>query len=144
MKKVSYLIKQKGNNVLAVQASQTVYEAIEVMAARNVGSLVVYDGEKFVGVLTERDYTQKVILKGKHSHDTKVAEIMDDHPHTVTMNDGIEKCMQEMTDNHIRYLPVVEAEKVIGVVAMSDLVKHIIDEQKNTIQNLQNYISGTM
>jgi CBS domain-containing protein len=144
MKKVSQLILQKGNTVTTIQANKTVFDAIEIMAAKNIGALMVYQDDVFVGVLTERDYTHKVILKGRHSHDTLVSEIMQSQPSTVAFNDSIEKCMEVMSEKRIRYLPVLADSHVVALVSMGDLVRFIIEDQKHTIQNLQNYISGNV
>ncbi len=144
MKKVSQLILQKGNTVTTIQANKTVYDAIEIMASKNIGALMVYKDDAFVGVITERDYTHKVILKGRHSHDTLVADIMQANPDTVAFNDSIEKCMAVMSDKHIRYLPVLADQHVVALVSMGDVVRFIIDDQKHTIENLQNYISGNV
>jgi len=142
MKKVSNLIYHKGNGVTIIDASKTVYDALEIMVQKNIGALVVYDAEKFVGVVTERDYAQKVIVKGKHSHNTLVSEIMQVAPATVKFEDTIEKCMELMSDKHIRYLPVIAESHVVGLVSMGDVVRYIIEDQKDTINYLQNFISG--
>lgn len=144
MKKVLNLINHKGNTVTIIDATKTVYDALEIMVQKNIGALVVYDDDKFVGVVTERDYAQKVIVKGKHSHDTLVSEIMQASPATVKFDDTIEKCMELMSDKHIRYLPVVAENHVVGLVSMGDVVRYIIEDQKDTINHLQNFISGGM
>lgn len=144
MKKVSNLIYQKGNTVTVIDASKSVYDALEIMVQKNIGALVVYKQDSFVGVVTERDYAQKVIVKGKHSHDTLVSEIMQINPATVKFEDTIEKCMELMSDKHIRYLPVLADNHVVGLVSMGDLVRYIIEDQKDTINHLQNFISGAM
>ena len=142
MKKVSNLIYHKGNTVTIIDGSKTVYEALEIMVQKNIGSLVVYKDNQFVGVVTERDYAQKVIVKGKHSHDTLVSEIMQATPASVKLDDTIERCMELMSDKHIRYLPVVAEGHVVGLVSMGDVVRYIIEDQKDTINHLQNFISG--
>ena len=144
MKKVSNLIYQKGNTVTVIDASKSVYDALEIMVQKNIGALVVYEQDSFVGVITERDYAQKVIVKGKHSHNTLVSEIMQINPATVKFEDTIEKCMELMSDKHIRYLPVLADNHVVGLVSMGDLVRYIIEDQKDTINHLQNFISGGM
>ncbi len=144
MKKVSNLIYHKGNTVTIIDGSKTVYDALEIMVKKNIGSLVVYEGNQFVGVVTERDYAQKVIVKGKHSHDTLVSEIMQAHPASVKLDDTIERCMELMSDKHVRYLPVVAEGHVVGLVSMGDVVRYIIEDQKDTINHLQNFISGGM
>lgn len=142
MKKVLNLINHKGNTVTIIDASKSVYDALEVMVQKNIGALVVYDNDKFVGVVTERDYAQKVIVKGKNSHETRVSEIMESSPATVKFVDTIEKCMELMADKHIRYLPVLAENQVVGLVSMGDVVRYIIEDQKDTINHLQNFISG--
>ena len=142
MKKVSNLIYHKGNTVTIIDGSKTVYDALEIMVQKNIGSLVVYEDNQFVGVITERDYAQKVIVKGKHSHDTLVSEIMEATPASVKLDDTIERCMELMSDKHIRYLPVVADGHVVGLVSMGDVVRYIIEDQKDTINHLQNFISG--
>ena len=142
MKKVSNLIYHKGNTVTIIDGSKSVYDALEIMVKKNIGSLVVYENDQFVGVVTERDYAQKVIVKGKHSHDTLVSEIMQATPASVKLDDTIERCMELMSDKHIRYLPVVAEGHVVGLVSMGDVVRYIIEDQKDTIHHLQNFISG--
>ena len=142
MKKVSNLIYHKGNTVTIIDGSKTVYDALEIMVEKNIGSLVVYEDNQFVGVVTERDYAQKVIVKGKHSHDTLVSEIMQATPASVKLDDTIERCMELMSDKHVRYLPVVAEGHVVGLISMGDVVRYIIEDQKDTINHLQNFISG--
>jgi CBS domain-containing protein len=142
MKKVSNLIYQKGNTVTVIDASKSVYDALEIMVQKNIGALVVYEHDSFVGVVTERDYAQKVIVKGKHSYNTLVSEIMQINPATVKFEDTIERCMELMSDKHIRYLPVLADNHIVGLVSMGDLVRYIIEDQKDTINHLQNFISG--
>jgi CBS domain-containing protein len=144
MKKVLNLINHKGNTVTIIDGSKTVYDALEIMVQKNIGALVVYKQDSFVGVITERDYAQKVIVKGKHSHNTLVSEIMESSPATVKFEDTIERCMELMSDKHVRYLPVVADNHVVGLVSMGDVVRYIIEDQKDTINHLQNFISGGM
>lgn len=144
MKKVSTLIYHKGNTVTVIDASKTVFEALEIMVQKNIGALVVYSDGKYTGIVTERDYAQKVIVKGKHSNDTTVGEIMQRMPAFVRFEDSIEQCMEIMSDKHIRYLPVLADEHVVGLVSMGDVVRFIIEDQKVTINHLQNFISGGM
>ncbi|MEY4541095.1 MAG: hypothetical protein RLZZ306_2852 [Bacteroidota bacterium] len=144
MKKVLNLINHKGNTVTIIDASKSVYDALEIMVQKNIGALVVYKDDAFVGVVTERDYAQKVIVKGKHSHNTLVSEIMESSPATVKFEDTIERCMELMADKHIRYLPVLADNHVVGLVSMGDVVRYIIEDQKDTINHLQNFISGGM
>ncbi|MEA5137655.1 CBS domain-containing protein [Arcicella rigui] len=142
MKKVSNLIYHKGNTVTVIDASKTVFEALMIMSEKNIGALVVYDHDQFVGILTERDYAQKVIVKGKHSNDTLVSDIMESEYASVKFDDSIERCMEIMSERHIRYLPVIADNHVVGIVSMGDVVRYIIEDQKATISHLQNFISG--
>lgn len=142
MKKVSHLILHKGNTVNTIEAHKPVFEALEIMISKNIGALIVYQDGEYKGLLTERDYARKVVILGKNSHDTKVAEIMQANPASVKFDDSIERCMEIMSDKHIRYLPVIADKHVVGLVSMGDLVRFIIEDQKNTINHLQNFISG--
>jgi CBS domain-containing protein len=142
MKKVSHLIYHKGNTVTVIETSKSVYDALEIMVQKNIGALVVYEEGRYRGIMTERDYARKVIVKGKNSHDTLVGDIMEDNPASVKFEDTIERCMEIMSDKHIRYLPVLADDHVVGLVSMGDLVRFIMEDQKNTIQHLQNFISG--
>jgi CBS domain-containing protein len=142
MKKVSQLLLQKGGAVKTIDASKTVYEALEIMISNDFGALIVSQDGRYAGLLTERDYARKVALLGKNSHDTHIAEIMQTNPSSVSLKDSIETCMSIMSAKHIRYLPVLEGDDVVGVVSMGDLVRFIIDDQKNTISHLQNFITG--
>ncbi|MFT4032313.1 MAG: CBS domain-containing protein [Siphonobacter sp.] len=144
MRKVSHLICNKGNTVYTIQGSLSVYDALEFMVSKNIGALVVYNENEFVGIMTERDYARKVILRGKSSDKTAVAEIMDTYPATVTFDDTIERCMEIMSDKHIRYLPVVADRHVVGLVSMGDVVRFIMEDQKSTIEHLQNFITGAV
>jgi CBS domain-containing protein len=142
MKKVSHLIYHKGNTVTVIETSKSVYDALELMVQKNIGALVVYEEGRYRGIMTERDYARKVIVKGKNSHDTLVRDIMEDNPSSVKFEDTIERCMEIMSDKHIRYLPVLAEDHVVGLVSMGDLVRFIMEDQKNTIEHLQNFISG--
>jgi CBS domain-containing protein len=139
--KVSDILKGKSSNIYSVTAQVSVYEAIKVMGEKNIGALLVMEGEKLTGILSERDYARKVVLKGKSSRETPVKDIMTEQVLTVTPGDTIEKCMSIMTDKHIRHLPVVENENVLGMVSIGDVVNGIIESQKETIAHLQSYIS---
>lgn len=142
MSKVSTILSRKGSNILSVQSGTTVYSALEIMAEKNVGSLAVLDGEKYVGIMTERDYSRKVFLKGKHSNETKVDDIMSTELPAITLNDTVEHCMELMSDKNIRYLPVIEDEKLVGIISISDVVAETIIQQRETISHLKNYIHG--
>jgi CBS domain-containing protein len=136
------ILNQKSGEVYSIAPDAMVFKAIEMMAEKNVGALLVMKGQKLVGVLSERDYTRKVFLRGKSSKETRVDEIMSKEVFTITSLEGVDKCLALMTDKHIRHLPVVDGGKVIGVVSIGDLVKHVISCQSAAIAHLENYISG--
>ncbi len=142
MGNVSAILARKGNNLVSIQKDTTVLDALKIMAEKNIGSLVVMDGDKYAGILTERDYSRKVILLGKHSSDTIVADIMSTEFPTISPRSTVEHCMQLMSDKNIRYLPVFEGERLSGIISISDVVTETILQQKETISHLQNYIQG--
>ncbi len=140
--KISLILKHKGGTVWSVTPAASVYEAIEMMADKQAGALLVISEGKLAGIISERDYTRKVILKGKSSKQTRVGEIMTSPVVFVTPEHTVDECMRVMTSNRIRHLAVVESEKVVGVVSMGDLVHWIISVQEETIGQLENYITG--
>jgi len=140
MKKVSDILAHKGKRIVSVTASTTVLDVLKIMAEQNIGSVMVMDGSQYLGIMTERDYSRKVILNGKSSTDTKVSEIMSNDLPAVTPSDSIEFCMQLMTDKNIRYLPVFENEAVCGIISINDLVKETILTHEETISHLKEYL----
>ena len=136
------ILNQKSSDVFAVAPDATVREAVEMMDTKNVGALLVMDKERLVGIISERDYTRKVMLRGKRSRETKVAEIMSSNVTVTHPREPVETCLRLMTDKHIRHLPVVDGDKVVGVISIGDLVKHVISCQEAAIAHLENYIHG--
>lgn len=139
---ISEILSHKGNAAWSISPEATVFEAIQLMADKNVGAVLVTENEKLVGIISERDYARKVVLKGKASRTAKVKEILSSHVIHVSPEQTIEECMRLMTDHHIRHLPVLEGEKIVGVVSIGDLVNWIITAQHTTISQLQTYIAG--
>jgi CBS domain-containing protein len=142
MKLVQHLLDAKGNDVISIDPDKSVLDAIKRMAEVGIGSLVVLDGERLAGILSERDYARKVILKGRASDSTPVADIMTTEVVTTTPAATIDECMQLMTDRKFRHLPVIDDDKVVGVISIGDLVQAIIADQKAEIEQLEHYISG--
>jgi len=139
---VAHILKQKGSQVYSISPDVTVYEALETMAVKDIGALVVMHGTELVGLLTERDYVRKVIIKGYSSRELKVHEIMSSPAVTVNLRTTIDECMRLITDERCRHLAVVEAGNVVGVVSIGDVVNWIISAQDFTIHQLEDYISG--
>ena len=139
---VSALLRDKAPAMHSIPPTATVLEAISLMAEKNIGSVPVMQGERLVGMLTERDYTRKVILMGRKSRDTQVSEIMTRDPITVTPEDTVNDCMELMTEHRVRHLPVIEDGKLIGILSIGDLVKWIISAQTATIEHLTRYVFG--
>jgi CBS domain-containing protein len=144
MGKVRNILQGKTHSAIYVSPTTTVFEALELMFEKNIGSLLVMDNEKFIGIFTERDYARKVILKGKSSKKIPISEIMTENPLTVTSENTIEECMWLMTNKFIRHLPVIDDGKLTGIISIGDVVKYIIEEQKFIIGNLEHYITGSV
>jgi CBS domain-containing protein len=141
MGKVRTILQAKGSSVFSVEPNVTVYHAIQMMCEKNIGGLLITDNNRLVGIFTERDYARKLILKGKSSKETKIKEIMTENPVTVSEDNSIEDCMKLLVDRHIRHLPVVTDGKLMGMISIGDVVRHVIDEQKSIIEQLEQYIS---
>jgi CBS domain-containing protein len=142
MKNVRQLLQSKGHTVWSTTPSTSVYDAMKLMADKNVGALLVLDGERLAGVFSERDYARKVILRGKNSRELPVADIMTTDVICVRPDQTTVDCMELITERHIRHLPVLEAGRVVGVISIGDVVKDIISDQKDTINHLEGYITG--
>ena len=141
MHTISQLLESKGYDIWSVAPQATAYEALQIMSKKDVGALLVIDEGKLVGIFSERDYARKVILKGKSSKDTSVGELMTDVVFSIDPQDTIQDCMALMTTKHIRHLPVIKNERLIGIVTIGDVVNHIISSQELTIQQLERYVS---
>ncbi len=140
MRSVSTVLTRKGSNIASVSPATPVAQALQIMADKNIGSVVIMENDRYLGIMTERDYSRKVILKGKNSSDTTVADIMTIDLPSVKPSDTIEHCMELMTSRNIRYMPVFDNNKLSGIISMSDVVKETILMQKETISHLHDYI----
>lgn len=142
MQQVRHLLEAKGNAIYSIAPDASVLDAIKHMAEKRVGALLVMRGERLVGIISERDYARKVILQGHSSADTPVSSIMAGSPLTVDPDSSVAECMRLCTDSRIRHLPVLEGNNVVGVISIGDLVKAVIDDQAQEIEQLQRYIAG--
>jgi len=142
MKLVQHLLDSKGGGVISIAADASVLDAIKIMADKAIGSLLVMQGDELQGIVTERDYARKVIVKGRSSETTEVGEIMTAEVCTASVQDTVNNCMTVMTERKIRHLPVVDDGKVIGMISIGDLVEAIISDQQEEIEHLEHYISG--
>ena len=142
MNTIKTLLRNKGDEVWSVLPEDSVYDAIHLMAEKEIGALLVIENQRLVGVISERDYARSVILKGRSSEKTHVKEIMSSNVITATRQNSIEDCMGLMTKNRIRHLPIMEGDDVVGVVSVGDLVKAIMSDQQETIHELERYIHG--
>ena len=140
---VKDILGTKGHDVLSVTPDATVYEALRIMAENNVGALVVLDGETVAGIMSERDYARKVILHGKSSREMQVREIMTSRVYYMRPEQDLQECMAQMTDRHVRHLPILENDRLVGIISIGDVVKAIIADQESTIKLLETYITGT-
>ncbi|MEJ2172373.1 MAG: CBS domain-containing protein [Woeseiaceae bacterium] len=142
MKLVKHLLDKKGRQIFSVGPDDSVLEAIKIMAEKGIGSLVVLQDEALLGILSERDYARKVIIKGRSSETTRVSEIMTEDVLTTSSGQTVNQCMNLMTEKKIRHLPVVEDGVVVGMISIGDLVEAIISDQQEEIEQLEQYISG--
>lgn len=136
------ILAHKGSTVWSIAPEATVLEAIQLMADKNIGALLVTNEGRLLGVISERDYTRKIILKGRSSKDTPVRVILTGHVVSVTPNHTVDECLRLMTEHRVRHLPVMEGARILGVVSIGDLVNSIISAQSSTIQQLETYITG--
>lgn len=142
MKNVAHILDRKGKNIVSVSPSVHVLEALKIMADKNIGSVVVIEDGKYCGLMTERDYARKIILKGKTSAQTNVGDIMSTDLPKIAPEDTIERCMLLMTEANIRYLPVFQHDELYGIISINDVVKETILDQQKTIEQLHNYIQS--
>jgi CBS domain-containing protein len=142
MRKVGDVLSRKGSDAISVLPSQTVIDALKLMSEHNIGSIVVKSpAGKYIGIVTERDYSRKIVLKGRSSTETKVEDIMSTELPSVSPFDTVERCMELMTEQNVRYLPVFAGEELCGIISMSDVVKETILAQQETIDHLKQYIT---
>jgi CBS domain-containing protein len=139
---VKDILKEKGDDVQTIGPEATVYEALKKMAGKNIGALLVMKGNKIIGVFSERDYARKIILRGKSSKESKVGELLSERIFYVKPTATTNECMQIMTDHRVRHLPVLDEEKLVGIVSIGDIVNKVIQGQSHTIKQLEDYILG--
>lgn len=142
MKTIKQLLSEKGANIYSISPDATVYQALQLLAEKDIGALLVIEDESVVGIISERDYARKVILSGKSSKDTYVKDIMTPDVICINLAQSVEECMAIMTQKHIRHLPVLEGSRLMGVISIGDVVKSIITEQGFLIDHLVSYITG--
>ncbi len=143
MSTISQILEHKGGMVLSVDATETVFDAISLMAQVNIGAVLVQDGDVISGIFTERDYLQKIALKSLSSQETRVGDVMTSPVISADPGDSIQQCMETMTTCHCRHLPVVDDGKLLGIVSIGDLVKKMLDEKESEVKQLNQYITGT-
>ncbi|MFZ2632577.1 MAG: CBS domain-containing protein [Desulfosalsimonadaceae bacterium] len=142
MKIIRDILQEKGSEVYSIPPHATVYETLQMLADKNVGALLVMQDDSVAGIISERDYARKVVLKGKFSKDVPVSEIMSSHILRIDPDQDIETCMELMSDKRVRHLPVFENNRVVGIISIGDIVKAIIEHKEETIAQLENYIRG--
>ncbi len=139
---IGAILNEKPRDIFSISPNQTVFEAIQMLDQKNIGALLVMEDDKLVGMFSERDYTRKITLHGKRSRETKISEVMSTDVKLTHPSECVDACLRLMTDKRIRHLPVMENDKVIGLISIGDLVKHVIASQSAAIAHLENYISG--
>jgi len=139
---VKQILEKKGHDIWVISPQAKIFDALKLMSEKNIGALIVVDKSRVAGVISERDYARKVILKGKSSKDARIEQIMTPHVYGVHPETTAEECMALMTEKHIRHLPVIDKDRLLGVVSIGDIVKAVISEQKVTIEHLKNFIMG--
>jgi len=142
VKTIRELLDEKGRQVWSIASTMSVYDALALMAEKNIGAVTVTDDDRLVGIFSERDFTRDVVLQGRAAKETRVSEVMTSRPVCVAPEQTVEECLALMTDKRVRHLPVVEQDSVIGLVSIGDAVKAVISEQQFTIEQLEQYISG--
>ena len=142
MTTVRSVLQSKGSDIWSTAPDTLVFDALKVMAEKNVGALLVMEGSQLIGIFSERDYARKVVLKGESSHNIAIRNVMTSGVISVTPDQSIEDCMALMTGKHIRHLPVLENSKIVGLISIGDVVKAIISQHEDTIKQLENYITG--
>jgi CBS domain-containing protein len=142
MTTVRSVLQSKGSDIWSTASDTLVFDALKVMAEKNVGALLVMEGNQLIGIFSERDYARKVVLKGESSHNITIRNVMTSGVISVTPDQSIEDCMALMTGKHIRHLPVLENSKLVGMISIGDVVKAIISQHEDTIKQLENYITG--
>ena len=143
MKTVKDILEAKGHHVISITPETTVFESLKIMADKNVGALVVLEGDSVAGIMSERDYARKVILHGKSSRELQVREIMTHRVYYVRLDQNVQDCMEMITEKHVRHLPVMEGDRLMGIISIGDVVKAIIAEHESTIKLLEDYITGS-
>ena len=142
MRTVSQILSGKESKIITIKPTSMVYEALEIMNSNNISAILITENDVLVGIFTERDYARKVVLKGKSSKEVTIQSVMTGSPIVINPEQTLEHCMELMTEKHIRHLPVMVSEKLTGMVSIGDVVKFIIEDQKATIKNLENYINS--
>lgn len=142
MIKVNQILKQKESRLITIHSEATVFEALEIMMKFNISAILITQNEDLKGIFTERDYARKVVLQGKSSKEVQIKDVMTPAPIVISPNDTLDHCMALMTDKHIRHLPVKDGNQITGMISIGDVVKFIIEDQKETIKNLEGYLNS--